>query len=228
MAQELDLQWVLTPAVASVLSAYGAATADIQRERTIAIDELLPAATDSANAAIHILKERADADLAHQSVAPENREIKCEVDLRFYRQRNSLTLALENGVADSDDLLRRFQEAYAQQYGLGGLMGDSQVELSNVRVIGIGRTVRAVLPNSLKPRESNSGSLSSGTRMVQVSRTEQLEIPVFDAELLRPGDYIKGPALLDKVDTTLWAPPGSLVSVEANGSLITRFEGTAQ
>jgi N-methylhydantoinase A len=150
------------------------------------------------------------------------------VDLRFYRQRNSLTLALENGVADSDDLLRRFQEAYAQQYGLGGLMGDSQVELSNVRVIGIGRTVRAVLPNSLKPRESNSGSLSSGTRMVQVSRTEQLEIPVFDAELLRPGDYIKGPALLDKVDTTLWAPPGSLVSVEANGSLITRFEGTAQ
>jgi N-methylhydantoinase A len=228
MAQELDLQWVLTPAVASVLSAYGAATADIQRERTIAIDELLPAATERANAAIHILKERAYADLAHQNVAPENREIKCEVDLRFYRQRNSLTLALENGVADSVDLLRRFQEAYAQQYGLGGLMGDSQVELSNVRVIGIGRTVRAVLPNSLKPRESNPGSLCSGTRMVQVSRTEQLEIPVFDAELLRPGDYIKGPALLDKVDTTLWAPHGSFVSVEANGSLITRFEGTAQ
>ncbi len=228
MAKELDLQWVLTPAVASVLSAYGAATADIQRERSIAIDELLPAAAERANFALNSLKERADADLAHQNVAPEKRDLVCEVDLRFYRQRNSLTLKLENGVVDSADLLRRFEEAYAQQYGLAGLTGDSHVELSNVRVIGIGRTVRAVLPNSLKPRDAGSVPSKSGVRTVQVGRNERLEVPVYDAEQLRPGDTVAGPALLDKVDTTLWAPSGSSVSIEANGSLITRFEGTAQ
>jgi N-methylhydantoinase A len=228
MAQELDLQWVLTPAVASVLSAYGAATADIQRERTIAVDDILPGAIGRANAALTVLKERADADLAHQNVAPEKRELVCEVDLRFFRQRNSLTLSLPDGVADAADLLRRFQEAYAQQYGLAGLTGESQVELSNVRVIGIGRTVRAVLPNSLQPREDGAAAAPVGTRGVYRGHGELLDVAVFDAEQLRPGDSIAGPALLDKVDTTLWAPPGSTVSIEANGSLITRFNGAGQ
>lgn len=225
MAQELGLQWVLTPAVASVLSAYGAATADIQRERTIAVDEILPGAVTAARAALETLKARADADLAHQNVAPENRELVCEVDLRFYRQRNSLTLTLTEGVIESDDLLRRFQEAYAEQYGLSGLTGQSQVELSNVRVIGVGRTVRAVLPDTLHPREGGSTVAPSASRTVYRGHGEQIDVPVYDAERLRPGDVVAGPALLDKVDTTLWAPPGSTVSIERNGSLITRFQG---
>lgn len=227
MARELDIPWVLTPAVASVLSAYGAATADIQRERSIAIDEILPGAEANANAAIAELKRRADADLEHQNVAPDKRELICEVDLRFYRQRNSLTLTLENGVVDADDLLRRFQASYAAQYGLAGLTGESQVELSNVRVIGIGRTVRAVLPDTLKPRPSSDRAEPAGERTIYVGHGEELVVPVYNAERLLPGDLITGPALLDKVDTTLWAPPGSTVTIEANGSLITRFEGAS-
>ena len=223
MAQELDLQWVLTPAVASVLSAYGAASADIRRERTIAIDELLVSAAESANAAIAQLKERASADLAHQNVEPDRRELVCEVDLRFYRQRNSLTLVLDKGVVEPEDLLRRFEAAYAQQYGLSGLTGESQVELSNVRVIGIGRTIRAVLPATLKPHKADSSAALTGSRSVYRGHGQYLDVPVYDAERLRPGDIVKGPALLDKVDTTLWAPKGSTVSIEANGSLITRF-----
>ena len=227
MAQELELNWVLTPAVASVLSAYGAATADIRRERAVAIDALLPAAAERANAAIVELKKRADADLHHQDVAPGNRELVCEVDLRFYRQRNSLTLVLDEGTVDAQVLLKRFQDAYAKQYGSAGLTGQSQVELSNVRVIGIGRTVRAVLPNSLEPRADGSAATAVGSREVYLGRGKAIRVPVFDAETLHPGDLIEGPALLDKVDTTLWAPPGSYVTVEPNGSLITHFKEAA-
>jgi N-methylhydantoinase A len=223
MAQELDLQWVLTPAIASVLSAYGAATADIRRERSLAINELLPQAVAAARAAIAELKERADADLAHQNVAPENRELVCEVDLRFYRQRNFLTLVVDDGRVESDELLHRFRDAYAEQYGLSAITDHSQVELSNVRVIGIGRTIRAVLPDTLSPRRGEAAAEASGHRSVYLGRGDQITVPVFDAETLRPGDVIRGPALLDKVDTTLWAPRGSSVFVEANGSLITRF-----
>ncbi|WP_408587930.1 hydantoinase/oxoprolinase family protein [Novosphingobium sp.] len=228
MAQELELPWVLTPAVASVLSAYGAATADIQRERTIAIDEILPDCAERANAAIAELKLRADADLAHQHVDPAKRELVCEVDLRFHRQRNSLTIVLENGVVEADELVRRFQSRYAEQYGLAGVTGESQVEISNVRVIGIGRTVRAVLPDTLRPRDTKGEASAKGHRTVYVGHGKQVEVPVFDAEQLRPGDVVVGPALLDKVDTTLWAPAGATVSIEPNGSLITRFEGAGR
>lgn len=228
MAKEMDLQWALTPAVASVLSAYGAATADIRRERTIAIDGLLPACAERAALAFTDLKMLADADLGQQDVAPANREFVCEVDLRFFRQRNSLTLEVEDGVVDSDALLRRFQEAYAKQYGSAGLTGQTQVELSNVRVVGIGRTVRAILPDTLEPRNDGSTAESVASRNVYLGHGDALEVDVYDAERLRPGDIIQGPALLDKVDTTLWAPPSSFVTVQANGSLITYFEGTGK
>ena len=227
MATELGLQWVLTPAVASVLSAYGAATADIRRERAVAIDAILPSGVEQANAAIKDLKERADADLGHQDVTPENREFVFEVDLRFYRQRNSLTLVIDDGVVDAKSLVRRFQEAYAKQYGSAGLTGQSQIELSNVRVTGIGRTVRAVLPETLRPRPKGDYAAAIGKRSVYIDRGSASDVPVYDAELLHPGDRVNGPALLDKVDTTLWAPPGSYVTIEPNGSLVTRFEGTS-
>lgn len=229
MAQELDLQWVLTPSVASVLSAYGAASADIRRERTIAIDSLLAGAAPRANAAIAELSERANLDLEHQNVAVENRELVCEVDLRFFRQRNSLTLVIENGLVQPDVLIQRFEQAYAKQYGLSGLTGETQVELSNVRVIGIGRTVRAVLPRILDDRAAADGQPEpTATRSVHFGKGRSEDIPVFNAEMLKAGDRIAGPALLDKADTTLWAPHRSYVTVEGNGSLITRFEGAAQ
>jgi hypothetical protein len=40
---------------------------------------------------------------------------------------------------------------------------------------------------------------------------------------LQPGHLIDGPALVDTVDTTLWAPAGSSVSVAAGRTLVTRF-----
>jgi N-methylhydantoinase A len=225
IARELDLQWVLTPAVASVLSAYGAATADIRRERTLAIDALLPGATTAAAVALAELEIRADADLEHQGVQKADRVLVREVDLRFYRQRNSLTLTLDADGLDANSLLSRFQDAYAHQYGSSGLTAKSPVELSNVRVIGIGRTVRAVLPANLEAAPGGEMPTVNGTRRVLARRGAWTDVPVFAAEALRPGHRISGPALIDKVDTSLWAPLGSTVEIAADGSLITRFSG---
>jgi len=224
MARELELAWVLTPAIASVLSAYGAATADIRRERSQAIDELLPDATASAAQVLADLKLRADADLEAQAVAPENRQLLCEVDLRFLRQRASLTLSVPDDGLDGADLLRRFQDAYASQYGASSLTAQTPVELSTVRVVGIGRTTRAVLPKDKPPAPADSPIAPIGRRDVYLARDAATTVPVYDANSMRPGHRITGPALIDTIDTTIWAPPGSAVELVPGGSFVTRFE----
>jgi N-methylhydantoinase A len=232
MAEELDLPWVLTPALASVLSAYGAATADIRRERTQAVDELLPLKDGRADRIFRELKERAWEDLATQDVAPENRKLLCEAELRFFRQKASQTLRLDGDVLDSADLLRRFQQAYAEQYGEGSLAAKTPVEFSTLRVTGIGKTIRAVLPTPVEASDLGDQATPRTARNVWVERDRPERIPVYEAGDLRLGQYLYGPALVDTGDTTLWVPAAARVEVTRGGSLLTtlgsaRGEGKA-
>jgi N-methylhydantoinase A len=223
MAKDIELAWVLTPSIASVLSAYGAATADIRRERAHAVDELLPGATARASVVLQELKRKADADIAAQGVEPHNRTLVCEVDLRFLRQRSSLTLTLTDDQLDSGDLVRRFQEAYAAQYGASSLTAQTPVELSTVRVTGIGRTTRAVLAPDRERVAVGTKLEPIGSRDVYLTRDKTTAIPVYDAGAVRIGHRIQGPALIDTVDTTIWAPAGSSVTLVAGDSFLTTF-----
>jgi N-methylhydantoinase A len=225
MAQDIGLAWVLTPSIASVLSAYGAATADIRRERAQAVDELLPGATARAGEVLAELKRRADADIAAQGVAPENREMVCQVDLRFVRQRASLTLTLEGDRLDAVELVQRFQDSYATQYGASSLTAQTPVELSTVRVVGIGRTTRAVLPKDRDRVPAGTTLRPTGRRNVYMDRGKATSVPVYDAVAMRSGHRLLGPALIDTVDTTLWAPMGSQVELVSGDSFLTTFGG---
>jgi N-methylhydantoinase A len=223
MARDIELAWVLTPSIASVLSAYGAATAYIRRERAHAVDDLLPGATKRAREVMEELKHRADADLAAQGVEPPNRELVCEVELRFLRQRASLTLPVSSDELDAEDLVRRFQDAYAKQYGTSSLTAQTPIELSTVRVIGVGRTTRAVLPRARASVPAGAQLEPVGRRDVYLGRDKATSVPVYDADAVRIGHRLLGPALIDTVDTTLWAPPGSSVKLVSGDSFLTEF-----
>jgi N-methylhydantoinase A len=226
LAKELGMPAVLTPAVASVLSAYGAATADIRRERTQALDLVLPLDADQralVDATMQSLRAKADADLALQGVKPADRTLISEVDVRLYRQKAFVTLLVEGVSLDADHLAQRFRDNYVARYGTGGLKTGSEIEISTVRVVGIGRTVRAVLP---EPAERVEASVPRhrGERRVILDMNSEENVPVFDADTLRPGHVVFGPALIDAVDTTLWAPPKSRVQVVGGSSFLTSFD----
>jgi N-methylhydantoinase A len=224
LAQELGMPSCLTPSVASVLSAYGAATADIQRERTQAVDMVLPL-DESQRATVETYLSDLQAmvldELRAQGVAKADQAIVTEVDMRFYRQRDFVTLALDAGGLDEDLLLDRFRRSYAARYGAGGLTAQSEVELSTLRVVGIGRTVRAVLP--AVQGEGSGAPAKSGEREVMFDRSLTVKVPVYQADALQPGHVVTGPALIDAADTTLWAPARSRVQVVGGGSFLTSF-----
>ncbi|MEJ6010441.1 hydantoinase/oxoprolinase family protein [Novosphingobium aquae] len=219
MAKELELPWVLTPALASVLSAYGAATADIRRERARAVDELLPLESDHATTVLKDLMERAEEDLVAQNVTPANRSLLCEAEVRFHRQNASLTLTIEGDI-DSDDLATRFRTSYAKNFGVSSLTANTPIELSTLRVTGVGKTIRAVLPQS--PHVEAGGGLNAiGSRDIYLDPDHPTAVPVYAAVDFRTGHRLEGPALVDVGDTTLWAPAGTSVELIAGGTLKT-------
>jgi N-methylhydantoinase A len=224
IAQELGFPAVLTPAIASVLSAYGAATADVRRERMASVDQQLPLPDGRAVSTLEDLLETVGKELADQGVAQANRRFICEADMRFFRQKAELTIAIEKHELNSDTLLRKFRRAYTDRYGANSLARNAPTELSTLRVVGIGRSIRASLPADGPPAD-RAEIAKSGERMVWVGRERQTPVAVYEMERIRSGHVIPGPALIDTVDTTLWAPSHSTVTLAAGGTLVTRFDG---
>ena len=217
---ELGVPRVLTPRMASVFSAFGAAVADLRRERIVAVDELLPFDPQTIMDSAEALRKAVAADLAHDGVAPENQHIQLFGDFRFFRQKWELTLPLPDDAFDCDETIAAFKSAYAARYSDGALAVGAPVELVLLRAVGEGRTVRASLAED---EETQAGGVCrpAGSRTVYLGGGDSAEIPAYVAEDLVAGDVIEGPALVDAVDTTLWIPQHATTRRDTRGTLVT-------
>jgi len=219
IAQAVGIPTVLVPSAASVLSAFGAASADVQHERTCAIDQVFPVDASHIAKVMSELGERVDADVAADGISAGKRSVDYEADLRFYRQAWELSIPIENGAFDSERLLERFHATYASRYGEATLVTGSQVEFVALRAIGRGRAVRAVLAAAEAGVREGTRPDAAGRRSVRLERGSAFEVEVHRSRDLEAGHVFTGPALVDAVDTTIWVPPATRVAVDERGTL---------
>jgi N-methylhydantoinase A len=210
IAQELGVRRVLIPELTSVLSAFGAANADIRRERTRSIGMLLPAAGESLAVIATELTQTVADDLAADGIAAAGRTVSFEADLRFMRQQFELTIPCDPGFGAQaqNDLINAFTSEYQRRYGQGALVLGAPVELVSLRAVGRGQTVRAELVRS--PANPAAQIQQKRKRQIWVgdgSQVQPMLVDVLSSIDLRPGEVIQGPALLDGADTTIWIPP---------------------
>jgi N-methylhydantoinase A len=210
IAQELGVRRVLIPELTSVLSAFGAANADIRRERTRSIGRLLPATGESLAVIATELTQTVSEDLAADGIAAADRTVSFEADLRFMRQQFELTIPCDPGFGAQaqNDLISAFTSEYQRRYGQGALVLGAPVELVSLRAVGCGQTVRAELVHS--PASPTAQFQQKRKRQIWVgdgSQVQPMTVDVLSSIDLQPGELIQGPALLDGADTTIWIPP---------------------
>jgi N-methylhydantoinase A len=217
IAQEIGMKRVLVPELTSVLSAFGAANADVRRERTRAVGRMLPSESATLSAMLEALATEVNRDLSADGIPESARSVQFKADMRFARQQSELTVACDARLDESSQqtLMDRFREEYCRRYGRGALALGAGVELVALRAVGRGRTVRAELA-----RSANAGSALgkvSGKRCLWTrleGRMERVDVDVTSAEELRPGDRFEGPILLDGADTTVWIPARARARVD--------------
>jgi N-methylhydantoinase A len=217
IAQEIGMKRVLVPELTSVLSAFGAANADVRRERTRAVGRVLPAEPPLLGETLAALAAEVNRDLSADGIAEAARSVEFEADMRFVRQQSELTVACGGRLDASSQqaLMDRFREEYCRRYGRGALALGAGVELVALRAVGRGRTVHAELARSASvqaPAGRVSGRRRLWTRID--ARMERIEVDVGFAAELRPGDRLEGPILLDGADTTVWIPAQARARVD--------------
>ncbi len=226
IAAAIGARRVLVPEIASVLSAFGAATTDVRRERIRAVLATMPVDTHLVQKLMDELATGVDDDLAADGVAPADRSVQFEADLRFAKQIFELSIPIADGRFDEstlEGLLHDFRGEYAKRYGKGSIVLGAPIELVSLRAIGIGATLHASLAG--RPAEALPWGTPApvvGSRPVRVGRGTDgiVDVAVHAGNDFRPGHAMQGPALVDGSDTTIWIPSGAAGQVDAHGSLI--------
>ena len=220
ICRRVGLQKLIAPELSSVLSAYGAASADVRVERIRAIGATAPFDAGGLTNAISELAHEAESLLAEKGVTKSDMTLNVEGDFRFERQSWEIPIGLTTNFNEAAAEVA-FIERYKLQYGENSLAKGVPLELVSLRVVGLGLTTRASLP-IITPSASREAT-SSGTRHVQTERRRAAVVAVYEATAIQPGDTIRGPLLVDAIDNTLWVPPGAQATMDERRSMIVEW-----
>ena len=219
IAAEANIPRVVVPPAASVLSAFGAASADVRRQRIKSADVLLDRADAAGIAAdLERLGSGVAKDVRDDGVPEQDCVVTYDVGVRFFRQTSEVSVQLDSTVFDSDAVRSEFLEQYAARYGVGAIGRDAQLEVTFLRAVATGRLPRATFPVDRTTRTAGVVEPSS-YRTVYLDRDGSEQVPCYRTPDLVPGDRVAGPALADDVDTTVFVPRGATLVVGERRSL---------
>ncbi|HTR87017.1 MAG TPA: hydantoinase/oxoprolinase family protein [Reyranella sp.] len=209
LAELLGITRVLIPPAPGVLCADGLLAADLKADfsRTLPKAGAIDLAT--TRTIYDELSAQADAWLAGEKVAAENRHQIRVALMRYHGQGGEVPVPW---IDDTAKVEAAFNAAHEALYGF---KLDSAVELVTLRVEATGR-----MPAPPKP------SLAGGTGAKPQARahvhlaTGATDVPLYDRAMLGAGDRLAGPAIVTQLDATTLVKPGWTVEVQPSGALM--------
>jgi N-methylhydantoinase A len=207
MAQLARCYPVIVPPTPGVLSALGFLYSDVKNEFAQTVVRMIG---DSEPGQIGDILLRLGRDairwLRDEGIDEPNQRVRYEADVRYFRQGYEFSLEIDpNRIASGglDDLAARFGLAHERLYGF---RLDQPVELVNLRAIGTGMIHKVEFPKFGREAPDPSAALVEQQRVY--FHGQSLSANVYDRNLLRAGNRIRGPAIVIQMDSTTVIHPG--------------------
>jgi N-methylhydantoinase A len=222
LAEDLGMSRVVVPMYPSTLSAVGLLVANTRHDYVTTMArsqaDLVPS---EVLAAFKELEARGRAQLKAQNVPDELIEIQWSADIRYAGQSYELNTPVTRQEAltqaDMDEVIERFHQLHYRIYAYGS--AEETVEFINLRVGAIGK----VPEMSFTHREragSDPGAASKGPRPVYYPAHGFIDTPVYERDLLQPGNVVSGPCLVEEIASTSVLTPGAKGTVDEYGNII--------
>jgi N-methylhydantoinase A len=225
IAAQVGARRSVVPELASVLSAFGAATAPLHRERAQSLAVRVPSDPTGLEKICRRLSEEVTAELIDDGADPGRIETSFEAELRFERQGAELAVAIpvdSDGRPDAGHLEAAFRSEYVRRFGEGAVALGVVVEVMTLRALGRERPTSGWAADALVGQSiARPAPKPAGSRAVQRQRSQVApSVPVYRRESLHPSDILGGPALVDSGDSSVWVNDGQIATVDEYGSII--------
>ncbi|MBI2348950.1 MAG: hydantoinase/oxoprolinase family protein [Deltaproteobacteria bacterium] len=224
LAEELKIPRVLIPPSPGVHSAVGLLVSDLKRDYIQThFAELEKVAASEVQKRFEAMERVAREEFEAQGISPDKIRHERAIDLRYSIQKYELPVPVARTVlaeTDKSGWRRTFDEQHEKHYG--SRAQDQRVELVNYRL-----TTKVVLP---KPQaveqaaheEMPDGALK-GRRRAYFDGWQ--DCPIYDRERLVCGNRIRGPAIIEEMDSTIIIHPRQAARVDRFGNVILELAG---
>ena len=224
IADELDITNVLIPASASVLCAVGMLMSDLQHDFVHSyVTPLSSLDTERLKRLVRDMIARGEEQLAHEGVTRELRDHHVFLDLRYIKQYHEVTVSVSRRDIEAggvESFSAAFHSEHNRLYGYDLVEEGTGLELINVRVRSLGRTEKPELETLAKGGSDPAGALRERRRAFVPEKEEFTEMPVYDGHRLQSGNRIDGPALVERVNTTIFITATYTARIDGLGSMV--------
>jgi len=224
IALEVGTPWVLVPSYPGVTAALGLLATDMVYEYVSTVyqrvSRLDTAALEEAFAA---LEAQARDQLLEDGVPEDRILVQRVADCRYLGQGYELRVDCGAGAID-DAWVRKlrsdFDERHEREYSRR--FEDSDVEIPNLRVRGIGLQPKLRAPEAEPGPESPAAALRhEGEAWFRVGGAlRKVATRFYDRQALRAGNVLEGPAIVHQYDSTTVVPPGLAARVDRFGNVV--------
>jgi N-methylhydantoinase A len=215
IARQLDLERVVVPRVAAVLSAWGMLGTDLRFE--IARSHIGDTRALDGGALKRLFEEMEAEGFARLRASFDGpARATRSVDMRYGEQVFEITVGLDGVDWSQDDplpqIVERFHRRHEELYTY--CLPDQETVLVNARVAVAG--ILAALP--LEPALPETSPAVPRTER-RIYLEDWVSAPVYDFDALAPSQTIEGPAIVESATTTVLLRPGDRTTVTPLGWL---------
>jgi N-methylhydantoinase A len=221
IARTLGVRQVLVPPTPGLNSAVGLLATDLKHE--LVRTYMKPAAKADAVELAAIFEEMEASILRllrDENVPAERTRVVREIAMNYVGQSYQLVVPLPDTI-DGETwkaMAEAFHKRHAAAYGFAN--ENEPVQYVNLRLTGIGTIDRPVM-RKLEPTDGNIARALKTPRQVYFTDAGGwVKSDIYDRSLLRAGDRLAGPAIVEQMDCTTVIPPEVTATVDENGNLM--------
>lgn len=212
IASHLNIRRIIVPYNAGVLSAMGLLLADSVKDYSRSIlmtsDKVL---TKSLSSSFQELSEQGTKEMIKEGFNHKNIRFKYALDLRYLGQSHEIMLPYREGKSFLSGFHKTHKKLYSYNHP------EQPVEIVNLRVKAIGLSHKINLKKLPQQGKTPTGLIKSQDLYF---RGKKFRASVFDRTRLKPGNIIRGPALVSDYESTTFLPPAYALLVDGYLNLV--------
>ena len=222
IALELGIPVILVPRESSIFCAAGMLHSDLKHDLVCTYQTRLHQLNNEMfRKHCEEMRLQGEAMLREEGIESNRIEFPITLDLRYVRQYHEVGVSIsweEAMECDREKIAAKFHAQHDALYGYSLSDKGTAVELINIRLTASGRTDKP----SLSPQEfaGKDPSLArKGSRSVYLpNERKYADVAVYDGMKLRYGNQLKGPAIIEQVNTSTFVSPEFDVVVDRLGT----------
>lgn len=226
IASELEIPRILIPKESSIFCAAGMLLSDLKHDFVRTYPTLFSRQQIDVARLLSLIDElesEADRTLTLEGIPTERRIYRYSLDLRYVRQYHEVNVSVlrEDLSAFNEEAMKdAFHAQHDRLYGYSLRQEGTDVELVNLRMTATGMTDKPTLKMETYKGRSPAACLKGKRPVFIPSQRDFMLVPVYDGNSMGYGQGMRGPAIIEQVNTTLFVPPEYELECDAYGSYL--------